>query len=147
MLVIVETLKERERIGALLSDQLKSLIERYGLPIQPVIYERRRLSQASSVPELLETVTINAAEVRSSSEQHADAARLLKEVVRDVPAPVLRAFGAVIQAKFEYAPKVRMPRRRARKRSRRWSGRRFARVGAAREIPPSGRRHGGEHRD
>ena len=49
-----------------------------------------------------DAVTINAAEVRSSSEQHADAARLLEEVVRDVPAPVLRAFGAVIQAKFEY---------------------------------------------
>lgn len=43
-----------------------------------------------------DAVTINAAEVRSSSEQHADAARLLVEVVRDVPAPVLRAFGAVI---------------------------------------------------
>ncbi len=49
-----------------------------------------------------DAVTINAAEVRSSSEQHADAARLLEDVVRDLPAPVLRAFGAVIQAKFEY---------------------------------------------
>ena len=49
-----------------------------------------------------DAVTINAAEVRSSGEQHADAARLLEEVVRDVPQPVLRAFGAVIQAKFEY---------------------------------------------
>ena len=49
-----------------------------------------------------DAVTINAAEVRSSSEQHADAARLLEEVVRDVPGPVIRAFGAVIQAKFEY---------------------------------------------
>jgi hypothetical protein len=49
-----------------------------------------------------DAVTINAAEVRSSSEQHADAARLLQEVVNDVPAPVIRAFGAVAQAKFEY---------------------------------------------
>ena len=49
-----------------------------------------------------DAVTINAAEVRSSSEQHADASRLLQEVVNDVPAPVLRAFGAVAQAKFEY---------------------------------------------
>ena len=49
-----------------------------------------------------DAVTINAAEVRSSSEQHADGSRLLEEIVRDVPAPVLRAFGAVIQAKFEY---------------------------------------------
>ena len=49
-----------------------------------------------------DAVTINAAEVRSSSEQHADAARLLQEVVNEVPAPVIRAFGAVAQAKFEY---------------------------------------------
>jgi len=49
-----------------------------------------------------DAVTINVAEVRSSSEQHSDAARLLEQVVRDIPAPVLRAFGAVIQAKFEY---------------------------------------------
>ena len=49
-----------------------------------------------------DAVTINAAEVRSTSEQHADAQRLLQEVVNDVPAPVVRAFGAVVQAKFEY---------------------------------------------
>ncbi|MGB7924456.1 MAG: hypothetical protein WCF57_14540 [Pyrinomonadaceae bacterium] len=49
-----------------------------------------------------DAVTINAAEVRSSSEQHADASRLLQEVVNDIPAPVIRAFGAVAQAKFEY---------------------------------------------
>lgn len=48
-----------------------------------------------------DAVTINAAEVRSSSGQHADASRLLQEVVNNVPAPVLRAFGAVAQAKFE----------------------------------------------
>jgi hypothetical protein len=49
-----------------------------------------------------DAVTINAAEVRSSSEQHADAQRLLKEVVNDVPTQVVRAFGAVVEAKFEY---------------------------------------------
>lgn len=49
-----------------------------------------------------DAVTINAAEVRSSSEQHADAARLLQDVVNDVPTSVIRAFGAVAQAKFEY---------------------------------------------
>lgn len=54
LLVIVETLKGRERVGALLSDQLQSLTERYGLPLQPVIYERRRLSHRSGVQELLE---------------------------------------------------------------------------------------------
>src|SRR5947209_204620 len=55
LLVIVETLKERERVGALLSDKLQSLAERYGLPLQPVIYERRRLNHGSGVQELLET--------------------------------------------------------------------------------------------
>lgn len=55
LLVIVETLKERERVGALLSDQLQSLTKRYGLPLQPVIYERRRLSHGSGMQELLET--------------------------------------------------------------------------------------------
>src|SRR2546423_352885 len=55
LLVIVETLKERERVGALLSDQLRSLAERYGLPLQPVIYERRRLANSRGVQELLET--------------------------------------------------------------------------------------------
>jgi hypothetical protein len=54
LLVIVETLKERERIGALLSDQLQSLAERYGLPLQPVIYERRRLNHGSGAQDLLE---------------------------------------------------------------------------------------------
>lgn len=49
-----------------------------------------------------DAVTINAAEVRSSSEQHADAQRLLQEVVHEVPAQVVRAFGVVVQAKFEY---------------------------------------------
>jgi predicted nucleotidyltransferase len=55
LLVIVETLRERERVSALLSDELPRLSEQYGLPIQPVIYERRRLSNSSGVDELLET--------------------------------------------------------------------------------------------
>lgn len=54
LLVVVETLKERERVSVLLSDQLQSLTERYGLPLQPVIYEHRRLSRGG-VQELLET--------------------------------------------------------------------------------------------
>jgi len=49
-----------------------------------------------------DAVTINAAEIRSSSEHHADAQKLLQEVIRNVPAQVVRALGAVIQAKFEY---------------------------------------------
>jgi hypothetical protein len=48
-----------------------------------------------------DAVTIRAAEVRSSSDRHADAQRLLQEVMRDVPPEVVRAFAAVIQAKFE----------------------------------------------
>jgi hypothetical protein len=40
--------------------------------------------------------------VRSSSEHHVDAQKLLLEVVRNVPATVVRAFGSVVQAKFEY---------------------------------------------
>jgi predicted nucleotidyltransferase len=55
LLVVVGTLKERERVSAMLSDKLQSLTERYGLPLQPVIYERRRLSNGSGVQELLET--------------------------------------------------------------------------------------------
>jgi predicted nucleotidyltransferase len=54
LLVIVETLKERERVSALLSDELPKLTEQYGLPIQPVIYERRRLAHSSGLDELLE---------------------------------------------------------------------------------------------
>jgi predicted nucleotidyltransferase len=56
LLVIVETLKERERMSALLSDELPKLTEQYGLPIQPVIYERRLLPNSSGAHELLETV-------------------------------------------------------------------------------------------
>lgn len=49
-----------------------------------------------------DAITINVAEVRSSGEQHADASRLLREVVPDVPAEVIRSLSDVIQAKFEY---------------------------------------------
>ncbi len=49
-----------------------------------------------------DAITISAAEVRSSSDQHADASRLLQEVVNNVPPPVIRAFDAVAHAKFEY---------------------------------------------
>jgi predicted nucleotidyltransferase len=59
LLVIVETLKERERVGALLSDEIPCLSERYGLPIQPVIYERRRLINSSGAQELLETAELD----------------------------------------------------------------------------------------
>jgi predicted nucleotidyltransferase len=55
LLVIVETLRERERMSALLSDELPKLTEQYGLPVQPVIYERRRFANSSGVHELVET--------------------------------------------------------------------------------------------
>ncbi|MCG3143160.1 MAG: hypothetical protein HONDAALG_00481 [Gammaproteobacteria bacterium] len=47
LLVIVETAKQRERVSALLSDKLPQFAERYGLPLQPVIFERRRLTRAN----------------------------------------------------------------------------------------------------
>jgi predicted nucleotidyltransferase len=55
LLIIVETLKEKESLNKLLSDELSKLAEQYGLPIQPVIYERRRLTNSSGMHELLET--------------------------------------------------------------------------------------------
>jgi predicted nucleotidyltransferase len=69
LLVIVETLKERERVSALLADRLPEFTERYGLPIQPVIYERRRLNNEGGVQELLETagrdwVTVAGADIK-----------------------------------------------------------------------------------
>jgi predicted nucleotidyltransferase len=55
LLVIVETLKDRERISALLSDKLSEITARYGLPLQPVIFERRRLTSAGGrILDLLE---------------------------------------------------------------------------------------------
>ena len=45
---------------------------------------------------------ISVAEVRSSGEQHANASRLLRDVVAEVPAEVIRSLNDVIQAKFEY---------------------------------------------
>ncbi|MBO0863001.1 MAG: nucleotidyltransferase domain-containing protein [Chloracidobacterium sp.] len=55
LLVIVETLKDRERVSALLSDKLSEITERYGLPVQPVIFERRRLTGAGGgILDLLE---------------------------------------------------------------------------------------------
>jgi hypothetical protein len=49
-----------------------------------------------------DAITIHLGEVRSSSEQHADAQRLLLEVAKKVPEKVLRAYASVVQAKFEY---------------------------------------------
>ncbi|HEY4214452.1 MAG TPA: hypothetical protein VGM84_23445 [Steroidobacteraceae bacterium] len=49
-----------------------------------------------------DAVTVKLGKIRSSSEQHADARRLLQEVARKVPEIVLRAYTSVVQAKFEY---------------------------------------------
>lgn len=54
LLIVVETLKERERVSALFTDRIPEFTERYGLPLQPVIYERRRLNDGG-IQELLET--------------------------------------------------------------------------------------------
>ncbi len=49
-----------------------------------------------------DALTIKLGEVRSSSEQHGDARRLLQELAKKVPDSVLRAYSSVVQAKFEY---------------------------------------------
>ncbi len=55
LLIVVETLKDRERVSEMLSDKLSEITERYGLPLQPVIFERRRLTGGGrGVRDLLE---------------------------------------------------------------------------------------------
>ena len=55
LLVIVSTLKERERASHIFSDASSTLAEQYGLPIQPVILERRQLtSEAGNIQQLLD---------------------------------------------------------------------------------------------
>lgn len=56
LLVIAATAQQRERVSALLSDKLPAFAERYGLPLQPVIFERRRLASANGgMQDLIET--------------------------------------------------------------------------------------------
>jgi Polymerase beta, Nucleotidyltransferase len=45
LFVVVKTLKDRETVSRILSDAQPDLTRRYGWPMQPVIFERRRLSQ------------------------------------------------------------------------------------------------------
>jgi predicted nucleotidyltransferase len=55
LLVIVGTLKEKERVSRTLSDAAGTLSIKYGLPVQPVIMERRQLSSdAGNIQELLD---------------------------------------------------------------------------------------------
>ena len=49
-----------------------------------------------------DAVTIQRGGVRSSGDQHMEAERLLRELVRDVPREITQAFAAVVRAKFEY---------------------------------------------
>ena len=56
-----------------------------------------------------DAITIHLGEVRSPSEQHADAQRLLLEVATKVPEKVLRAYASVVQAKYEYSGDVFTP--------------------------------------
>lgn len=51
LLVVVGTPKEREQASRTLSDAAGALSAKYGLPVQPVIFERRQLTD--SVQELL----------------------------------------------------------------------------------------------
>jgi len=55
LLVIVGTQKEKELASSTLSDAASTLSVKYGLPIQPVIMERRQLnSDAGNIQELLD---------------------------------------------------------------------------------------------
>lgn len=55
LLVIVETRKQHEVVSALLSDEMPRFTQKYGLPLQPVIYERRRFRHdTGGVHDLLE---------------------------------------------------------------------------------------------
>lgn len=45
LFVVVKTLKDREKVSRILSDAQPDLTRRYGWPMQPVIFERQRLSQ------------------------------------------------------------------------------------------------------
>jgi predicted nucleotidyltransferase len=82
LLVIVETLRERERVSALLSDRLPNLTGRYGLPLQPVIYERRRLTNSNGIRELLEAVETDWVQVAGVNLE-----QILKTVKVAKPAP------------------------------------------------------------
>ena len=43
LFVVVKTLKDREEISRILSDTQPDMTRRYGWPVQPIIFERRRL--------------------------------------------------------------------------------------------------------
>jgi len=45
LFVVVDTLKDREKVSRVLSDAQPDLTRRYGWPVQAVVFERRRLSQ------------------------------------------------------------------------------------------------------
>jgi predicted nucleotidyltransferase len=45
LFVVVKTLKDREKVSRILSDVQPDLTRRYGWPMQPVIFERQRLTQ------------------------------------------------------------------------------------------------------
>ncbi len=55
LLVVVGTLKEREQASRTLADAATTLSIKYGLPVQPVILERRQMgSDAGNIQELLD---------------------------------------------------------------------------------------------
>lgn len=56
LLVITSTIKDREIVNNVLSDNISTFISRYGLSLQPVIYERRRFTtNTKGMTELLDS--------------------------------------------------------------------------------------------
>lgn len=86
------------QVATYLMDSAKALItlgeEEYGNAIGICLIH--------SIISANDAVTIKVAEVRSSSEHHGDAIKLLEEVVRNIPPDIIRSFSSVVQAKFEY---------------------------------------------
>ncbi len=55
LMVVVATLRDRERVSAILSEASVPLSATYGLPVQPIILERRQLSsKTGNVQQLLQ---------------------------------------------------------------------------------------------
>lgn len=58
LFVIVDSVQDKERVGALLADVQVDITQRYGWPLQPVIFEKSRLkNKRGRIKELLEQVT------------------------------------------------------------------------------------------
>jgi predicted nucleotidyltransferase len=79
LFVLVKTPREYEHVTGLLADQLSRLTERYGLPVQPVVFEMRALASGrAGMRELVESAQSGWVTV---------AGRDLREVIEHLPSP------------------------------------------------------------